>query len=118
MNRRRVLADAKNKALELATAYVVPEKDLELSLPGPTARVALNMAVSDLSKSGKATPHDVTVSNELAKILSGGDTDVTEFVTEKDLLKLEREAMARLVQMPPTLDRIEHMLATGKPLRN
>jgi 3-hydroxyacyl-CoA dehydrogenase len=76
------------------------------------------MVVSDLAKSGKATPHDVTVSNELAMILSGGDTDVTEFVTEKDLLKLEREAMARLVQMPPTLDRIEHMLATGKPLRN
>ena len=118
MNRRRVLADAKDKALELATGYTAPEKDLELCLPGPTARVALNMVVSDLAKSGKATPHDVTVSNELAMILSGGDTDVTEFVTEKDLLKLEREAMARLFQMPPTLDRIEHMLATGKPLRN
>lgn len=118
MNRRRVLADAKSKALELATSYVAPEKDLELSLPGPTARVALDMVVSDLAKSGKATPHDVTVSHELATILSGGDTDVTEVVTEKDLLKLEREAMARLFRMPPTLDRIEHMLATGKPLRN
>ncbi|MCX8231377.1 MAG: 3-hydroxyacyl-CoA dehydrogenase family protein, partial [Alphaproteobacteria bacterium] len=118
MNRRRVLADAKSKALELATSYAAPEKDLELSLPGPTARVALDMAVSDLAKSGKATPHDVTVSHELATILSGGDTDVTEVVTEKDLLKLEREAMARLLRMPPTLDRIEHMLATGKPLRN
>jgi len=118
MNRRRVLADAKSKALELATDYVVPENDIELSLPGPTARVALDMAVSDLAKSGKATPHDVTVSHELATVLSGGDTDVTEVVTEKDLLALEREAMARLFRMTPTLDRIEHMLATGKPLRN
>jgi 3-hydroxyacyl-CoA dehydrogenase len=118
MNRRRVLADAKSKVLELATAYAAPEKNLELSLPGPTARVALDMAVSDLAKSGKATPHDVTVSHELATVLSGGDTDVTEVVTEKDLLRLEREAMARLFRMPPTLDRIEHMLATGKPLRN
>jgi 3-hydroxyacyl-CoA dehydrogenase len=118
MNRRRVLADAKSKVLELATAYAAPEKDLELRLPGPTARVALDMAVSDLAKSGKATPHDVTVSHELATVLSGGDTDVTEVVTEKNLLKLEREAMARLFRMPPTLDRIEHMLATGKPLRN
>ena len=68
--------------------------------------------------SGKATPHDVTVSHELATVLSGGDTDVTKVVTEKDLLALEREAMARLFRMTPTLDRIEHMLATGKPLRN
>ena len=118
MNRRRVLADAKSKALELAPNYTAPEKGIELNLPGPTAQVALDMAVSDLAKSGKATPHDVTVSHELATVLSGGDTDVTEVVTEKHLLALEREAMARLFRMPPTLDRIEHMLATGKPLRN
>ena len=118
MNRRRVLADAKDRALELAKDYAPPEKDIELNLPGPTAQVALGMAVSDLAKSGKATPHDVTVSRELATVLSGGDTDVTDVVTEKDLLALERQAMARLFRMPPTLDRIEHMLATGKPLRN
>ncbi len=118
MNRRRVLADAKAKALELAANYTPPEKDIEVSLPGPTARVALQMAVGDLAKSGKATPHDVTVSDELAGILSGGDTDITETVTEKQLLKLEQQAMARLFRNPRTLDRIEHMLETGKPLRN
>jgi 3-hydroxyacyl-CoA dehydrogenase len=118
MNRRRVLSDAKVKALALANNYVPPEKDIELNLPGPTARVALDMAVADLAKSGKATPHDVTVSHELATVLSGGETDVTETVTEKDLLSLERAAMARLFRMSPTLDRIEHMLSTGKPLRN
>ena len=118
MNRRRVLSDAKVKALTLAENYVPPEQDIELNLPGPTARVALDMAVSDLAKSGKATPHDVTVSHELSTVLSGGDTDITEVVTEKDLLSLERAAMARLFRMSPTLDRIEHMLSTGKPLRN
>jgi 3-hydroxyacyl-CoA dehydrogenase len=118
MNRRRVLADAKKKALDLARDYKPPEKDIEVSLPGPAARVALEMAVKDLAKAGKATPHDVTVSNELAIVLSGGDTDVTETVTEKDLLKLEQQAMARLFRNPRTLDRIEHMLDTGKPLRN
>jgi 3-hydroxyacyl-CoA dehydrogenase len=118
MNRRRVLADAKKKALDLARDYKPPEKDIEVSLPGPAARVALDMAVKDLAKAGKATPHDVTVSNELAIVLSGGDTDVTETVTEKDLLKLEQQAMARLFRNPRTLDRIEHMLDTGKPLRN
>ncbi|MBM3502435.1 MAG: 3-hydroxyacyl-CoA dehydrogenase/enoyl-CoA hydratase family protein [Alphaproteobacteria bacterium] len=118
MNRKRHLADAKKKALALAAGYKPASKDVEVVLPGPTARVALEMAVGDLAKSGKATPHDVTVSRELATIISGGETDVTATLKEKDLLALERAAMARLFRNPRTLDRIEHMLETGKPLRN
>ena len=118
MNRRRVLADAKAKALALVEGYAPPDKDIEIRLPGPTARAALQMAVDGLAKSGKATPHDQIVSAALARVLSGGDHDVTEATTEKDLLKLEREAMATLFRQGPTLDRIEHMLETGKPLRN
>ena len=72
----------------------------------------------DWRRRARATPHDVTVSAVLARALSGGDRDVTEPTTEKDLLKLEREAMAELFRLGPTLDRIEHMLETGKPLRN
>ncbi len=118
MNRRRVLADAKARALAMAKDYKAPDRDIAVVLPGPTARVALDMAVADLAKSGKATPHDVTVSRELAFILSGGDTDMTETVTEKQLLALERAAMGKLFRDPKTLARIEHMLDTGKPLRN
>jgi 3-hydroxyacyl-CoA dehydrogenase len=118
MNRRRVLADAKAKALSMVEGYAPPDKDIAVQLPGPTARAGLQMAVAGLAKSGKATAHDVTVSNALAHAVSGGDTDVTETVTEKDLLKLEREAIAELFRLGPTLDRIEHMLETGKPLRN
>jgi 3-hydroxyacyl-CoA dehydrogenase len=118
MNRKRHLADAKKKALSLVAGYKPPSKDVEISLPGPTARVALEMAVKDLARAGKATPHDVTVSNELAIVLSGGDTDMTMMVKEKDLLALERAAMARLFKDAKTLDRIEHMLEKGKPLRN
>ena len=51
-------------------------------------------------------------------ISSGGDTDMTETVTEKQLLALERAAMGKLFRDPKTLARIEHMLDTGKPLRN
>ena len=76
------------------------------------------MAVDGLEKSGKATAHDKIVSAALARALSGGDRDVTEPTTEIDLLKLEREAIAQLFRLGPTLDRIEHMLETGKPLRN
>jgi 3-hydroxyacyl-CoA dehydrogenase len=67
---------------------------------------------------GKATPHDAVVSLQLAKVLSGGDTDITETVTEDELLELERDAFMTLVRNADTLARIEHMLETGKPLRN
>jgi len=117
MNRDRLLADAKKKALELAANYTPPQP-VELRLPGSTAQFALGMAVEGFALQGKATPHDITVSRELAYVLSGGDTDVTKVVTEDDLLTLEREAFLRLVKTTATIDRIEHMLETGKPLRN
>ena len=56
--------------------------------------------------------------DQLAVVLSGGDTDVTLTVSEDDLLKLERQAFMSLIRHPATLARIEHMPETGKPLRN
>jgi len=117
MNRARLLADAKAKALSLVEGYQ-PPKPVVLKLPGETARVALKMAVDGLAAQGKATPHDVVVSRELARVVSGGDTDILDEVTEKQLLALERQAFMNLIRTGPTLDRIEHMLETGKPLRN
>ena len=117
MNRDRVLADAKAKALELAKAYQ-PPKDAQISLPGATGVAALKLALAGFVATGKATPHDVTVSLALAKVLTGGKTDHTEVISEKDLLKLERQAFMELMRTNATLARIEHMLDTGKPLRN
>ncbi|MEM7022651.1 MAG: 3-hydroxyacyl-CoA dehydrogenase NAD-binding domain-containing protein [Pseudomonadota bacterium] len=117
MNRDRLLADAKAKALAMAEDYVPPEKR-EVSLPGPTAQAALKLAVDGLRLKGTATPHDEVVASKLAQVLSGGDTDITEQVSDDQLLKLEREAFMELVRQPPTLARMEHMLQTGKPLRN
>ncbi|MEM7443451.1 MAG: 3-hydroxyacyl-CoA dehydrogenase NAD-binding domain-containing protein [Pseudomonadota bacterium] len=119
MNRDRLLADAKARALALVEAeYQPPAPPDEIMLPGPSARAGLNMVVSDLAAQGKATPHDIVVSDALATVLSGGDHDVTEPLAEDELLTLEREAFMSLVKTSGTLDRIEHMLETGKPLRN
>ncbi len=117
MNRDRLLADAKARALSMVDGYTPPEP-VEISLPGPTAKAAMEMAVDGFVKLGKATQHDVVVSAELAECLSGGDTDVTETLTEDDLLALERNSFMRLLKHPDTLARMEHMLTTGKPLRN
>jgi 3-hydroxyacyl-CoA dehydrogenase len=118
MNRDRLLADAKAKALKLAKRYKAPEPPKEIRLPGPTAKVALELAVEGFRRQGKATPHDVEVSKALATVLSGGKTDVLDTLTEDDLTKLERQAFMALIKTEGTLARIEHMLETGKPLRN
>jgi 3-hydroxyacyl-CoA dehydrogenase len=117
MNRYRLLADAKARALELAAGYKAPEPR-EIVLPGPFGRVALNQAVAGFAKLGVATTHDVVVSGELATVLTGGDTDIIDTVKEGKILDLERESFMRLLRTPGTLARIEHMLETGKPLRN
>ncbi len=119
MNRDRLLYDAKMKSLELAKGYKPPKAVEEIKLAGESGKIALDMAVADLRKSGKATPYDVVVSDHLSVILSGGkNADWTKPVSEKELLKLEYEEFMKLVHNEETMDRIEHMLTTGKPLRN
>lgn len=117
MNRDRLLYDAKQRALAMVDGYAPPEKP-EYRLPGPSGAAALKLAVDSFRSQGLATPHDETVAGELAKVLTGGDTDPTEITTEAQLLKLEVEAFMRLVRNPKSQARVEHMLETGKPLRN
>ncbi len=117
MNRRRLLADAKKKCIELSYGYAPPAMR-SINLPGKTAKVALEMAINGFVKSGKATAYDEVVSKALASVLSGGKTDITKTMTEQDLLDLELDIFMELVKNKGTMDRIEHMLDTGKPLRN
>ncbi|WP_158918286.1 3-hydroxyacyl-CoA dehydrogenase/enoyl-CoA hydratase family protein [Caulobacter sp. S45] len=117
MNRDRLLADAKAKALALVENYAPPPKP-EFRLPSAGGKTAMDMAVDGFHKQGKATDHDVTVADALATVLSGGDYDLVDVVTEQQVLDLERAAFLRLLKTPQTLARVEHMLETGKPLRN
>jgi 3-hydroxyacyl-CoA dehydrogenase len=117
MNRDRLLADAKAKVLSMVEGYSPPEP-YEYHLPGPTAKVAMEMAVDSFHASGKATDHDVVVSNELASVLSGGETNMSQVMSEDELLALERKHFVKLTRQQGTIDRIEHMLEKGKPLRN
>lgn len=117
MNRDRVLSDAKSFLLELSQDYSPPIPNV-YHLPGPSGLAALKMALNDLAIAGHATPHDLTVVGELAKVLTGGECDHTDELSEDDILALERKAIAGLARNKLTLDRMEHMLAKGKPLRN
>jgi len=117
MNRDRLLARAKERALSMVKDYMPPEPR-ELQLPGPSGETAMTLVLNDFRRAGKATDHDVTVGKKLAHVLAGGKVDPTETLTEDKLLNLERAAIVSLLRTSPTLDRIEHMLETGKPLRN
>jgi 3-hydroxyacyl-CoA dehydrogenase len=117
MNRYRLLADAKALALKLALDYV-PPRPVELKLPGVAGKLAFTMAAESFHQRGLATDYDMVVSAGLAEVLSGGQTDLLDAVNEDQLLSLERTVFMRLMKTPGTLARIEHMLVTGKPLRN
>lgn len=117
MNRDRLLYDAKHKALAMVEGYAPPEAP-HFRLPGESGHVALNMAAQGFRKQGKATDYDMVVSDALANVLTGGEADLVDTVSEQELLKLERETFMRLVREPRSIARVEAMLETGKPLRN
>ncbi|GAV34690.1 putative 3-hydroxyacyl-CoA dehydrogenase [Roseomonas sp. TAS13] len=118
MNRDRLLAEARERALAMVEGYQ-PPRLAPLRLAGPSGRAALDLAVRSAAQTGKATPHDEVVCAHLADTLTGGEAaDYTEEVPEERVLALERKHFMTLLRHPASLARVEHMLETGKPLRN
>ena len=71
-----------------------------------------------MNQGGYATSHDVTVGKAIAHVMTGGDRPEGSWVTEQDILDLEREGFLKLLGTKETQARIQHMLTTNKPLRN
>jgi 3-hydroxyacyl-CoA dehydrogenase len=117
MNRDRLLADAKAKALSLVDGYVAPEPPV-FHLAGESGRVGFGMAADGFRRRGMATDYDMVVSDTLAQVLTGGEADPIDTLGEAEMLKLERAGFMARVRDGRTLARIESMLETGKPLRN
>jgi 3-hydroxyacyl-CoA dehydrogenase len=67
---------------------------------------------------GFATDYDAEIGGVIADIICGGDVPAGTLVSEQDFLDLERDGFMRLCRNPKTVARIQHMLKTGKPLRN
>ncbi len=118
MNKDRLLERAKAKALELlAGGYTPPKADeAAVTLSGAPAKAELDEGVKTSHGEGKATDYDVVVLDHLATILSGGAGGGV--VSEDELYTLECEEFMKLCNEQGSRDRIQHMLDTGKPLRN
>jgi 3-hydroxyacyl-CoA dehydrogenase len=119
MNRERLMADAKAKALErVREGYHVPAPRTAIPVGGESVTATLNLGVHLMWRAGRASDHDALIGRKLAHIFGGGNIPHATTVTEQYLLDLEREAFMSLLGEPKTLARIQHTLKTGKPLRN
>ncbi|WP_456411681.1 3-hydroxyacyl-CoA dehydrogenase NAD-binding domain-containing protein [Oceanithermus sp.] len=116
MNKDRLIADAKQRVLDLAPDYVSPVRG-KITALGKEALGNLKYAIWSFREAGQITDHEVRIASELAYVLSGGDGPPRQ-VSEWDILDLEREAFLKLLGTRKTQERIAHTLKTGKPLRN
>ncbi len=120
MNRDRQIADAKQLALDLVKLGHRPGKPREdIPVLGQSALAKMKLGLHLLRRAEYISDHDVVIGTHLAKILSGGGEFTSpQRVSEQYLLDLEREAFLSLCGERKTQERIQHMLKTGKPLRN
>jgi len=110
---------AKAEVIGMATAgYRPPEPDIHIEVLGSESLAAFKTAVYLIEEGKFGSEHDATIAMAVARIMSGGNVSSGTIVDEEYLLKLEREEFMKLVGTKKTLERIEHMLKKGKPLRN
>ena len=119
MNRERLVADAKHRALDLAkNGYAAPVMRSDIPAPGESVLATLKLAVWTMREGQYISDHDAKVANWVAYALCGGKVAPGTLVSEQYLLDLEREAFLSLCGEKKTQERIAFTLKTGKPLRN
>ncbi len=119
LNRSRLLADAKAKVLELADAgYTQPKQRTNIKVQGKSGMALFSAGITGMKLGKYISEHDQKIANKLAYVICGGDLSYPQEVSEQYLLNLEREAFLSLCGEQKTLERIQSILTTGKPLRN
>lgn len=117
MNRDQLIHAAKQACISLAPTYQ-PRQAGKIWAAGRDAFSALKLGAWSLLEARYATEYDIFVAEQLAYILTGGALSSPQWVNEQYILDLERDAFMELARQPKTLERIQHTLQTGKPLRN
>lgn len=119
MNQSMQIADAKKRVIELVEAgYTQPKMRNDIKVQGKSALSMFLTGAHAMYKGAYISEHDKKISEKLAWIMCGGDLSAPQKVSEQYLLDLEREAFLSLCGERKTLERIQHTLKTGKPLRN
>lgn len=119
VNKDRQIAQAKKHAVLMAEAgYTQPVKRKDVLVLGKQALGMFLVGTDSMEASNYISAHDQKIANKLAYVMAGGDLSEPTKVSEQYLLDIEREAFLSLCTERKTLERIQHMLKTGKPLRN
>lgn len=119
INHGRRIATAKQAVIALYDdGYVMPVQRTDIKVLGRSMLGAMHAGINGMWRGKYATDHDVTVGKKLAYVMCGGDLSEPTLVSEQYLLDLEREAFLSLTGEKKTLERIQSVLKTGKPLRN
>ena len=119
VNKDRQLATAKAHARLMADAgYTQPVRRKDVKVLGKQALGMFLVGTDSMEAANYISEHDKKIANKLAYVMAGGDLSETSYVSEQYLLDLEREAFLSLCTERKTLERLQHMLKTGKPLRN
>lgn len=119
MNSKRVIAEAKAEVIRMAEeGYTQPAKRNDIMVLGRTGLGSLTVGVESFKMGRYISEHDAKIAQKIAYAICGGDLSSPTLVNEQYLLDLEREAFLSLCSEKKTLERIQSMLTTGKPLRN
>ena len=117
INGARRIAEAKKKVLQLADHYTQP-LNKEVTVLGRAGLAMLYTAINEFRLGNYMSDYDVEIARKVAYVMCGGDLTYTQKVSQQYLLNLEREAFLSLLGNQKTMNRIQHMLTTNKPLRN
>lgn len=118
MNPERLIADAKQAALDMRASHAPGAPRQDIPVAGEAGYALLKMGVFLAHEGGYISEYDCVVGEKLAYILSGGRLTGEQRVSEQYLLDLEREAFLSLCGQPKTQERMQYMLKNGKALRN
>ena len=119
INQSRRIAEAKRNAIEMfESGYTAPTPRKDIKVLGRSALGALYAGINGMLTAGYATSHDSVVAKKLAYVMCGGDLSEPTVVSEQYLLDLEREAFLSLCGEKKSLERIQSVLKSGKPVRN
>ena len=119
MNNKSQIAIAKSHAKIMAeTGYIPPLRERNIKVLGKQALGMFLVGTHSMKSANYISEFDKKIANKLAYVMSGGDLSESTMVSEQYLLELEREAFLSLCGERKTLERIQHMLTKGKPLRN
>ena len=119
VNKERQIATAKAHAKLMAeSGYTQPVSRKDVKVLGKQALGMFLVGTDSMEHSKYISQHDQKIANKLAYVMAGGDLSEPTMVSEQYLLDIEREAFLSLCTERKTLERIQHMLKTGKPLRN